>query len=77
MASDVQDGGRNPREYNFQIWQHFCIQSFAISLYVDPNSYLPKEPKMVVRSKMADQSQFLQHNSGNCQYFFNLFFALD
>jgi hypothetical protein len=31
MTSDVQDGGRKSRELNFAIWQHFSIQSFAMS----------------------------------------------
>jgi hypothetical protein len=46
MASNVQDGGRKSKEHNFEIWQHFCIQSFTLSLYFDqqhdPNSYFVK-----------------------------------
>jgi hypothetical protein len=49
MASDVQDGGRKSREHNFEILQHFCIQSFAMSLYFDqqhdPNTFLAKIAK--------------------------------
>jgi hypothetical protein len=45
MASNVQDGGLISRERNFEIWQHFDIQSF-MSLYFDqqhdPNLYFFK-----------------------------------
>jgi hypothetical protein len=62
MAFDVQDGGRKSRKHNFEIWQHFCIRSFAMSLSFkqqhELNSYFIKLAKMVGRSKMADQYQF-------------------
>jgi hypothetical protein len=49
MASDFQDGGRKSKEHKFENWQHFCIQSFAMSLYCDqqndPNSYFVKLAK--------------------------------
>jgi hypothetical protein len=49
MASDVHDGGRKSRVHNHEIWQHFCIQSFAMSLYFDQqhdsNSYFVKKAK--------------------------------
>jgi hypothetical protein len=47
MASHVQDGGRKSRELNFEIKQHFCIQSFAMNLQHDPNSYFVKLVKIV------------------------------
>jgi hypothetical protein len=31
-VSSAQDGGQKSREHNFEIWQHFCIQSFAMNL---------------------------------------------
>jgi hypothetical protein len=49
MALFFKDGGGKSREHNFEIWQHFCIHSFAMSLYFDqqqdPNSYLVKLAK--------------------------------
>jgi hypothetical protein len=33
--SDVQDGGRKLSEHNSEMWPHFFIQSFAMSLYFD------------------------------------------
>jgi hypothetical protein len=49
MAFDVQDGGRKSRKHNFEIWQHLCIRSFAMSLYFEQqhelNSYFVKLAK--------------------------------
>jgi hypothetical protein len=48
-VSGVQDGGLKTKEHNFEIGQHFCIQTFAMSLNFDqqhdPNSYFAKIAK--------------------------------
>jgi hypothetical protein len=39
LMSNVQDGGRKSRKHNLEIWQYFCIQSSAMSLYFDQQHY--------------------------------------
>jgi hypothetical protein len=55
IASDIQDGSRKSKKHNIEIWQHFCIQPFAMSLYFDQKHY----PKSCF-GKLAENGESMQ-----------------
>jgi hypothetical protein len=64
-----QVGCRKSRKHNFEIWQYFCIQYFAMSLYFDPqhdpNSYFAKIAKNGGSIQDGGSKSVFSPNSGS------------